>query len=134
MLTVPILLNPVPVGPRDRLCSPIDDDADLDSMPALDRMHGSLTCLHHSIAALPVAITPNSLFHIERRIVHGSSAGATVTTAPFLLMRSWRRSTAFPLFMKSLPEDVADNPVVGALQSLAYEGAPDGKLQAISLY
>ncbi|EKM59352.1 uncharacterized protein PHACADRAFT_191699 [Phanerochaete carnosa HHB-10118-sp] len=30
-----------------------------------------------------------------------------------------------PLFMKSLPEDIIDNPVVSALQSLAYEGTPD---------
>ena len=31
-----------------------------------------------------------------------------------------------PLFMKSLPEDALDNPVVNALQSLAYDGTPDG--------
>lgn len=31
-----------------------------------------------------------------------------------------------PLFMKSLPEDGLDNPVVSALQSLAYDGTPDG--------
>lgn len=31
-----------------------------------------------------------------------------------------------PLFMKSLPEDAMDNPAVSALQSLAYEGTPDG--------
>lgn len=31
-----------------------------------------------------------------------------------------------PLFMKSLPDDAADNPVIEALQSLAYEGTPDG--------
>jgi hypothetical protein len=31
-----------------------------------------------------------------------------------------------PLFMKSLPEDALDNPVVNALQSLAFEGTPDG--------
>ncbi|EMD40671.1 hypothetical protein CERSUDRAFT_130797 [Gelatoporia subvermispora B] len=30
-----------------------------------------------------------------------------------------------PLFMQSLPEDVTDNSVVSALQSLAYEGTPD---------
>ncbi|KAI0921270.1 hypothetical protein AcW2_006295 [Taiwanofungus camphoratus] len=30
-----------------------------------------------------------------------------------------------PLFMKSLPEDAADDPIVGALQSLAFEGTPD---------
>ncbi|KAJ3539257.1 hypothetical protein NM688_g6393 [Phlebia brevispora] len=30
-----------------------------------------------------------------------------------------------PLFMKSLPEDAADNPVISALQSLAHEGTPD---------
>ncbi|GJE84404.1 Tetratricopeptide repeat protein 4 -like protein [Phanerochaete sordida] len=30
-----------------------------------------------------------------------------------------------PLFMKSLPDDALDNPVVSALQSLAYEGTPD---------
>ncbi|KZT12778.1 40S ribosomal protein S7 [Laetiporus sulphureus 93-53] len=34
-----------------------------------------------------------------------------------------------PLFMKTLPEDVADNPIVGALQSLAYEGTPDDVAQ-----
>lgn len=32
-----------------------------------------------------------------------------------------------PLFMKSLPDDALDNPVVSALQSLAYEGTPDGE-------
>ncbi|KAK7060198.1 HSP70/90 co-chaperone [Paramarasmius palmivorus] len=32
-----------------------------------------------------------------------------------------------PLFMKSLPEDEASNPTIAALQSLAYEGPPDGK-------
>ena len=31
-----------------------------------------------------------------------------------------------PLFMKSLPEDGVDDPVVSALQSLAFEGTPDG--------
>lgn len=35
-----------------------------------------------------------------------------------------------PLFMKSLPEDAADDPIVGALQSLAFEGTPDGKYQS----
>ncbi|KAF9820967.1 hypothetical protein IEO21_00944 [Rhodonia placenta] len=30
-----------------------------------------------------------------------------------------------PLFMKSLPEDAVDDPIVGALQSLAFEGTPD---------
>ncbi|ESK93745.1 40s ribosomal protein s7 [Moniliophthora roreri MCA 2997] len=30
-----------------------------------------------------------------------------------------------PLFMKSLPEDEADNPTIAALQSLAHEGPPD---------
>lgn len=30
-----------------------------------------------------------------------------------------------PLFMKSLPEDDAENPVIAALQDLAYEGTPD---------
>ncbi|GBE79596.1 hypothetical protein SCP_0207960 [Sparassis crispa] len=32
---------------------------------------------------------------------------------------------SIPLFMKSLPEDAADDPVIGALQSLAFEGTPD---------
>jgi len=31
-----------------------------------------------------------------------------------------------PLFMKSLPTDSEDDVVVQALQSLAYEGTPDG--------
>ncbi|KAL4241503.1 TTC4 family protein [Abortiporus biennis] len=30
-----------------------------------------------------------------------------------------------PLFMKSLPEDAMDDPVISALQSLAHEGTPD---------
>ena len=34
---------------------------------------------------------------------------------------------SLPLFMKSLPEDPSDDPVIGALQNLAYEGTPDGK-------
>ena len=36
-----------------------------------------------------------------------------------------------PLFMKSLPDDAMDNPAVSALQSLAYEGTPDGKYSVI---
>lgn len=32
-----------------------------------------------------------------------------------------------PLFMKSLPDDALDDPVVSALQSLAHEGTPDGE-------
>lgn len=38
--------------------------------------------------------------------------------------------TAFdnvPLFMRSLPSEDADDAVVAALQSLAYEGTPDGR-------
>lgn len=31
-----------------------------------------------------------------------------------------------PLFMKSLPEDDSENVAISALQSLAYEGTPDG--------
>jgi small subunit ribosomal protein S7e len=31
-----------------------------------------------------------------------------------------------PLFMKSLPEDDTDNDALGALQSLAFDGTPDG--------
>ena len=31
-----------------------------------------------------------------------------------------------PLFMKSLPEDAMDQPTMSALQSLIYEGTPDG--------
>ena len=31
-----------------------------------------------------------------------------------------------PLFMKSLPQDDADNDILGALQSLAFDGTPDG--------
>jgi hypothetical protein len=31
-----------------------------------------------------------------------------------------------PLFMKSLPEDVTEDPAISALQNLAYEGTPDG--------
>jgi len=30
-----------------------------------------------------------------------------------------------PLFMKSLPEDNFDDPIINALQSLAHEGTPD---------
>ena len=32
-----------------------------------------------------------------------------------------------PLFMKSLPDDAADDVAISALQSLAYEGTPDGR-------
>jgi hypothetical protein len=31
-----------------------------------------------------------------------------------------------PLFMKSLPEDDSENPMIAALQDLTYEGTPDG--------
>ena len=34
---------------------------------------------------------------------------------------------SLPLFMKSLPEDASDDPVISALQSLAHEGTPDGR-------
>ena len=33
---------------------------------------------------------------------------------------------SIPLFMKSLPEDDIQNPTLSALQSLIYEGTPDG--------
>lgn len=33
---------------------------------------------------------------------------------------------SLPLFMKSLPEDTSDDPLIGALQSLVHEGTPDG--------
>lgn len=32
-----------------------------------------------------------------------------------------------PLFMKTLPADITNDPVINALQSLAYDGTPDGK-------
>ena len=32
-----------------------------------------------------------------------------------------------PLFMRSLPEDSGEDPAIAALQSLAYEGTPDGR-------
>lgn len=36
-----------------------------------------------------------------------------------------------PLFMQSLPDDeIADNPTLAALQSLAHEGTPDGNIDA----
>lgn len=31
-----------------------------------------------------------------------------------------------PLFMKSLPSEESDDPVIQALQSLAFDGTPDG--------
>ena len=31
-----------------------------------------------------------------------------------------------PLFMKSIPQDDTDNDALGALQSLAFDGSPDG--------
>lgn len=31
-----------------------------------------------------------------------------------------------PLFMKTLPSEESDDPVIQALQSLAFEGTPDG--------
>ena len=40
------------------------------------------------------------------------------------------RLTAFdstPLFMKSLPAEDSDDIAINALQSLAYEGTPDGE-------
>lgn len=33
---------------------------------------------------------------------------------------------SLPLFMKSLPEDASDDPVISALQSLVHDGTPDG--------
>jgi hypothetical protein len=37
-----------------------------------------------------------------------------------------------PLFMKSLPEEDTDDPMIAALQSLAYEGTPDGRFVSFS--
>jgi len=37
-----------------------------------------------------------------------------------------REMDSVPLFMRSLPEDGADNVAINALQSLAHEGTPDG--------
>lgn len=34
---------------------------------------------------------------------------------------------SLPLFMKSLPEDPSDDPIISALQNLAHEGTPDGR-------
>jgi small subunit ribosomal protein S7e len=31
-----------------------------------------------------------------------------------------------PLFMRTLPDEETDDPALSALQSLAYEGTPDG--------
>ena len=39
---------------------------------------------------------------------------------------------SIPLFMKSLPEDGTENTPLTALQSLVYDGSPDGK-QTISM-
>lgn len=39
---------------------------------------------------------------------------------------------SLPLFMKSLPEDASDDPVISALQSLAHEGTPDGKHPSVA--
>jgi hypothetical protein len=39
---------------------------------------------------------------------------------------------SIPLFMKSLPEDDIENPAISALQSLIYEGTPDGRVRYIS--
>lgn len=33
---------------------------------------------------------------------------------------------SMPLFMKSLPEDASDDPLISALQSLVHDGTPDG--------
>jgi hypothetical protein len=38
-----------------------------------------------------------------------------------------------PLFMKSLPTEDSDDSAISALQSLAYEGTPDGWLIWLSL-
>lgn len=32
-----------------------------------------------------------------------------------------------PLFMNSLPDDASENPLLQALQDLAYDGTPEGK-------
>jgi len=34
---------------------------------------------------------------------------------------------SIPLFMTSLPDDADENPMLQALQSLAYDGTPEGK-------
>lgn len=39
---------------------------------------------------------------------------------------------SLPLFMKSLPEDPSDDPIISALQSLAHEGTPDGGYLSIA--
>lgn len=38
-----------------------------------------------------------------------------------------------PLFMKSLPDDSLDNPVINALQSLIHDGTPDGNVPSHSV-
>ena len=38
-----------------------------------------------------------------------------------------------PLFMRSLPEDGTEDPAIAALQSLAYEGTPDGRQDIYAL-
>jgi hypothetical protein len=40
---------------------------------------------------------------------------------------------SLPLFMKSLPEDVSDDPLISALQSLTHEGTPDGRHSPIAI-
>ena len=39
---------------------------------------------------------------------------------------------SLPLFMKSLPEDASEDPVISALQSLVHEGTPDGKHPSVA--
>ncbi|KAJ7056679.1 hypothetical protein C8F01DRAFT_992658 [Mycena amicta] len=56
------------------------------------------------------------------------SADATIGPRPLpkrTLEETMADLDSVPLFMKSLPEEPADDPMIAALQSIAYEGTPD---------
>ncbi|KAJ7667672.1 hypothetical protein DFH06DRAFT_1322261 [Mycena polygramma] len=56
------------------------------------------------------------------------SAGPTVGPVPLpkpTLQEKLAEFDSIPLFMKSLPEEEADDPMIAALQELAHEGTPD---------
>ena len=40
---------------------------------------------------------------------------------------------SLPLFMKSLPEDASDDPLISALQDLTHEGTPDGRHSSVMM-
>lgn len=65
--------------------------------------------------------TKNRNFSISGRII-GTMAGPQ----PASINDKLSALDSVPLFMKSLPQEDVDDPMLSALQSLAHDGTPDG--------